>query len=173
MEEIWKDIEGYEGLYQISNTGNVKSLNYNKTKKERLLKPFKNIHNNFSVGLSKNKKNKQYSITSLINSHFPKIEYKNKFYKSKADLARAYGLTPDQLFNRLNDGWSLEQALEIPIAREKHILNVKLYKYNGKIYSMGQLAKISGLNRNCIERRIKRGWSVEEAVDLPSERSSK
>lgn len=26
MSEIWKDIEGYEGLYQISNYGNVKSL---------------------------------------------------------------------------------------------------------------------------------------------------
>lgn len=27
MEEIWKDIEGYEGYYQISNFGRVKSLN--------------------------------------------------------------------------------------------------------------------------------------------------
>ena len=26
MQEIWKDIEGYEGLYQISNLGNVKSV---------------------------------------------------------------------------------------------------------------------------------------------------
>ena len=29
MQEIWKDIRGYEGLYQVSNYGNVKSLNYN------------------------------------------------------------------------------------------------------------------------------------------------
>lgn len=26
MEEIWKDIEGYEGLYQVSNLGRVHSL---------------------------------------------------------------------------------------------------------------------------------------------------
>ena len=26
MEEVWKNIEGFEGLYQISNFGNVKSL---------------------------------------------------------------------------------------------------------------------------------------------------
>ena len=26
MKEIWKDIEGYEGLYQVSNYGRVKSL---------------------------------------------------------------------------------------------------------------------------------------------------
>lgn len=38
MEE-WKDIEGYEGLYQVSSYGRVKSLNYNHTKKEKRLKP--------------------------------------------------------------------------------------------------------------------------------------
>lgn len=26
MEEIWKDIEGYEGIYQVSNLGRVRSL---------------------------------------------------------------------------------------------------------------------------------------------------
>ena len=26
MVEIWKDIKGYEGLYQVSNLGRVKSL---------------------------------------------------------------------------------------------------------------------------------------------------
>ncbi len=34
MEELWKDIKGYEGLYKISNLGNVKSLYKNK-----ILKP--------------------------------------------------------------------------------------------------------------------------------------
>lgn len=36
--EIWKDIEGYEGLYQVSNIGNIKSLNYHNTKKHKILK---------------------------------------------------------------------------------------------------------------------------------------
>ena len=27
MEEIWEDIEGYEGLYQVSNLGRIRSLN--------------------------------------------------------------------------------------------------------------------------------------------------
>ena len=26
MKEIWRDIVGYEGLYQVSNTGKVRSL---------------------------------------------------------------------------------------------------------------------------------------------------
>lgn len=29
MNEIWKDVEGYEGLYQVSNTGKVKSMRMN------------------------------------------------------------------------------------------------------------------------------------------------
>ena len=36
--EIWKDIEGYEGLYQVSNLGRVRSLNYNHTGNPKLLK---------------------------------------------------------------------------------------------------------------------------------------
>lgn len=32
MEEVWKDIVGYEGRYQVSNFGNVKSLNYRAVK---------------------------------------------------------------------------------------------------------------------------------------------
>lgn len=30
--EIWKDVPGYVGLYQVSNYGNVKSILYNKRK---------------------------------------------------------------------------------------------------------------------------------------------
>ena len=40
MNEIWKDIPNYEGKYQVSNIGRVKSLNYRgNTKKEMILKP--------------------------------------------------------------------------------------------------------------------------------------
>lgn len=42
MQEVWKDIKGFEGKYQISNNGQVKSLNYAKSGKEGLIKPIKN-----------------------------------------------------------------------------------------------------------------------------------
>lgn len=38
MEIVWKDIVGFEGLYQISNKGEVKSLGNNFSRKEKLLK---------------------------------------------------------------------------------------------------------------------------------------
>lgn len=37
--EIWKDIKGYEGLYQVSNLGKVKRLVGKGCKKERIIKP--------------------------------------------------------------------------------------------------------------------------------------
>ena len=39
MTEEWKDIEGFEGKYQVSNFGRVKSLNYNRCGYSRLLVP--------------------------------------------------------------------------------------------------------------------------------------
>ena len=36
--EIWKNVKNFEGLYQVSNLGRVKSLNYNRTRKEKILK---------------------------------------------------------------------------------------------------------------------------------------
>ena len=51
--EIWKDIVGYEGLYQVSNMGKVKRLAGWKCKKERVLQqPVKNGY--YYATLSKN-----------------------------------------------------------------------------------------------------------------------
>ena len=37
--EIWKAIPGFEGIYEASNMGRIKSLNYRNSKKEQILKP--------------------------------------------------------------------------------------------------------------------------------------
>lgn len=167
-KEIWKDIQGYENKYQISNTYKVKSLNYNNTGKPKELKPKINKYGYLEVKLSKNNQTKNFLISTLVNSHFPKtIKYKNKIYKNKNELAKAYNITLKQLNKRLKRGWTLEESLEIPIKREYRLLNVKLYKYNGKLLSMKQLEKISGIDKKCLYKRLKRGWSIDEAVEIP------
>lgn len=40
-KEIWKDIQGYEGLYQVSNLGNVKNKIQPYLKQERIKKSCK------------------------------------------------------------------------------------------------------------------------------------
>ena len=64
--EIWEDIEGYEGIYQVSSLGKVKSLNFNHTKKEKILKPFFNRDGYLSVNLYKEGKRKQYLVHRLV-----------------------------------------------------------------------------------------------------------
>ena len=68
--EIWKDIIGYEGLYQVSNLGNVKSLNYRRTGKEQILKAGKNKQGYLLVALSKNGNMKKYLIHRLVYETF-------------------------------------------------------------------------------------------------------
>lgn len=65
-EEIWKDIPEYEGLYQVSNYGRVKSLNYNRMGEERILKPFKNKFGYLLITLSKRIDKNILEFTNLL-----------------------------------------------------------------------------------------------------------
>lgn len=84
-EENWKDISGYEGLYQISDKGNVKSLNYNHTGKERIMKLGRNHDGYLLVSLYKNGKQKYYRVhrlvakTFILNSNnLPELNHKDE-----------------------------------------------------------------------------------------------
>ena len=54
MEEIFKDITGFENLYKVSNTGKVLSTNYRNTGKSRILSPVKHHTGYLYVHLGKN-----------------------------------------------------------------------------------------------------------------------
>lgn len=50
--EQWKAIAGYEGKYEVSNRGRVRTLNYNRTGETKTLKPKPNPETGYiSVGL--------------------------------------------------------------------------------------------------------------------------
>ena len=70
MGEIWKPVINYEGLYEVSNRGNVKSLNYCRSGEEKLLNPRLNSNKRLFITLSKNKKKKHYTIHSLVAQAF-------------------------------------------------------------------------------------------------------
>lgn len=72
-QEIFKDIPGYKGKYQVSNLGNVKSLSRpifngfkNYISKEKELKKLLNKKGYYDVSLCKNGKGKKYRIHQLV-----------------------------------------------------------------------------------------------------------
>lgn len=74
IEEIWKDIPNYEGLYQVSNLGRIKSLkrykqNHSKLQlvEEKILKQYVNKRNGYCyVMLCNNVKEKTCRVHKLV-----------------------------------------------------------------------------------------------------------
>ena len=74
IEEIWKDIKGFEGIYQASNLGRVKSLErFRKGKngflvsvKEKILKPRMLNSGYYIVQLYKNSIGKWYQVHRIV-----------------------------------------------------------------------------------------------------------
>ena len=72
-KEIWKSVKCYEGIYEVSNLGRVKSIlhyvntRYNKRKvNEKILKLTKSKNGYIRIGLSKNGKQIIYSVHRLV-----------------------------------------------------------------------------------------------------------
>src|SRR5699024_11991587 len=78
MEEVWKDIQGYEGRYKVSNLGNVKSIkrtvkhagSNTRTFPETLLKPNKVAFDYLQVTLYKEGKRKCRYVHNLVMEAF-------------------------------------------------------------------------------------------------------
>ena len=85
MKEVWKDIQGYEGRYQVSNAGRVRSLQYKGRKRVLILKPIQKTTGYYVVSLS----NRQIHIHRLVAEafipnpfHLPVVDHINT---NKAD----------------------------------------------------------------------------------------
>lgn len=66
MQEEWKPIEGYEGLYEISNFGRVKSLNYLRNYREKILINMRTNKGYLYVTLYKYKIQKHFQSHRLV-----------------------------------------------------------------------------------------------------------
>ncbi len=68
MQEEWRTVIGYEGLYVVSNLGRVKS--YKVSREGRIMKLLNNGQNYLSVGLYKNKICHKYLVSRLVAKAF-------------------------------------------------------------------------------------------------------
>ena len=76
--EIWKDVRGYEGRYQISNLGKIKSLKRPRVPKDRILNKWNGNNKYQSIRLTDGIGNKQtFYIHRLVAEYFVPNENQN------------------------------------------------------------------------------------------------
>jgi hypothetical protein len=145
MIEIWKDVVGYEGLYQVSNLGSVKSKN-------KVLNPYVNRKGYQTVSLSKKSKVRVFKVARLVYLTFNGLSYYNNLSVNHID------------FNTLNnnlDNLELLTLAENTIYswknnRHTSFKEVYLIKNNKKILykSHRDLAKELGRSVNYISTKL-------------------
>lgn len=170
MKEEWKDILGYEGYYQISNIGRVKSLTRKKLAnnrycniQEKILKKNVNNYGYILVRLYKNGKSQTLRVHRLVAQAFisnpknkPQVNHidGNKQNNSMKNL--------EWCTNKENTKHAFENKLCVGLKGEKHPI-AKLTKKDiffvrkmvkEKKYKQTELAEIYKVNRSTIWRII-------------------
>lgn len=114
MEEIWKDVSGYEGLYQVSSFGNVR-----KFKNHFILKKGKHHKGYLYVSLTKSKINKKVKIHRIVALSFLDNP------ENKTQVNHKDGNKQNNILSNLE--WTT------PSENLKHAWDNKLRHYNLKI----------------------------------------
>ena len=162
MEEIWKPITGYEGLYEISNLGRVKSLPKNKgyaKSKGCFMNPFISKDGYLLVTLSKNNKANHFQIHRLVAKAFiPNI-------KNKPQVDH---------INRVRDDNRVENLRWVfPYENGNNTCCNRIIEYQGKKMTISEWAVFLGIKKTTLFNRINlRKWSVERAFTQPVKKNN-
>ena len=156
MKEVWKDIEGFEGKYQVSNLGNVKSLNYRNQGYSQNLVPKKNNQGYLWVELRRNGESKCCLIHRLVADAFignpdnyPIINHKDENPLNNT----AYNL--EWCTNSYNVLYSLRKSNGYKVRQTKHSKKKLL-----KITKDGNVEEISeSIGEFCKENNLNE-WSI-------------
>lgn len=98
-----------------------------------------------------------------------KIEH-NGVTLGSAQWAKANGISKQAVRDRVNSGWSHEEAITIKSKHTETFL-AKYCKDNGT--TIGNLAEKHGINKAALIQRVKKGWSMEKALNTPVRKKKK
>lgn len=155
--EIWKDIIGYEGYYQVSNFGNIKSLPGKWKKFEKILKLHTTRCGYYIIKLYKNTNCKIFTVHKLVALHFisnpnnlSEINHKNCIKIDNRDNNLEW-VTHQQnidhcVKNNLNPKGENNGTAKL---NENQVLEIRR-KYIPRIYSQRKLAKEYNIGRTAI-----------------------
>ena len=130
MSEEWRDVVGYEGLYQVSDQGRVKSLKWNK---ERILKPSMDKDGYLLVTLCAGGKPKTLKVHRLVCEAF------HENLENKSDVNHLNEIKTDNRASNLE--WCTRRD-NINHGSRNERLGKALSKPVGQYMSDGDLVKI-------------------------------
>lgn len=95
-----------------------------------------------------------------------KIKTTQGDFASIQDAAKHFGILASTIQNRLANGWTPNEAVGIAI-RKREPKTTKVVICAGKHYPSGwELARAYGKQEKLVAKRLKSGWTAEQAVDL-------
>jgi hypothetical protein len=167
--EIWKDINGFEGYYQISNLGRIKSLprimsngHTNYLSKEKILKPIA-VGDYLGVQLISNKSKRKFYIHRLVANAFIDNPMNKKVVNhldgdkfNNIVLNLEWCTHRENNIHALNIGLSNVMGEKNPMCKysDEVVKEVrKLYK-TGK-YKQSELAEVFGISRMQVNRIVR------------------
>lgn len=161
MREIWKDIEGYEGLYQISNLGRVKS--FKRYSEGKILKARKVTKGYLQVTLLKNGKGKNKKVHRLVAQAFimnpnncPQVNHINGNKTDNTVQNLEWVTNKENVQHAWNNGLIIknEEFLERLEKTRGHIKNTKYYLYNQKYMTLNKIAKLENIDYGMLWKRV-------------------
>ena len=170
MKEIWKDIEGFEGRYKVSNHGKVKSLarisDQGKPLEERILKEDVDRRGYAQVTLYKGAIKKRFKVHRLVAIHFidnllnlPQINHidEDKNNNKSDNLEWC-----NQMYNNLYNGRHkrIGKKLEVPIVVYKDDV---ILKFDSGRKASNELNLIESCVYRCLRGELKthKGYRFE------------
>ena len=152
--EIWKPIKGYEGLYEVSDQGRVKSLNYLHTGQERILSQNKTPDDYLQVMLYKNSEQKKLLVHRLVAEAFvPNPENKPTVNHINEDKHDNRAVNLNWMTRKENCNWGTRNV------------RIKQWQHSHReVFAKGSKKRI-GQNRSSWKRLFK-GKTPEEITEL-------
>ena len=128
--EIYKEIPGFEELYQCTNTGDIYSLNYKRSKTIKKLKPGINKGGYLKVALFKNKKAYNIDIHRLVALTFlENLEFKKEVNHINGDKLNNHytnleWVTPSQNMKHAFEKGLNRQILNLKNSRMRKVIDI-------------------------------------------------
>lgn len=174
-DEIWKDIPQYEGYYQVSNYGRVKSLKrtivdsrgISKTVNERILIARVKENGYLQVSLWRNNKGKGEYVHRLVAMAFiPNPENKPTVNHKDLDIQNNHVENLEWATYKENNAYGdrLKRQGETFKANGKISKRVNQYDLDGNFIatyrSMREAERINGICNGSVSTSIKKGWNM-------------